>query len=75
MDSLTNLVGRTETWLMTQNGMLRRPLSKDHITTAEFRSQRKPHVHYVVFRRQSGTYSDGKGGLPRWKRAKISMSK
>lgn len=70
MDSFSTLVGRTETWLMMQDGLMRRPLSNKTITRTEFRSQRKPHVHYVVFQRQSGTYSDGKGELPRWTRVK-----
>ncbi len=67
MEAQRYLVGRVETWLM-KDGLLRRPLSNQRVTREEFRSQKEPGVHYVVYAHQSGTYSDGSGGLPVWKR-------
>ena len=58
-------VRRVETWLQ-EDGRLRRPLSKEKLSKQDFEEQRHRDVEYVIFRRVKGTYSDGKGGRPRW---------
>lgn len=63
------LVGRVETWLL-RDGVLRRPMSDKTVSKDQFREERESSVRYVVYQRQEGTYSDGKGGLPFWRRLK-----
>jgi len=67
VEAYKTVVGRVETWLL-QNGTLRRPMSNKAVPQATFKKERNPGVRYIIYQRQQGTYSDGKGGLPLWKR-------
>ncbi len=67
MTRQTKLVWREETWLWRQNG-LRRPLNRERLSQQEFEEQQREGVIYTIYEWVEGTYSDGKGGRPRWRR-------
>ena len=70
MDLANHTVWRQETWLM-QNGVFRRPLKRDTLTRQEFDLQKEDDVEYTVYRRFTGTWSDGKGGRQGWRETRI----
>ena len=56
-----------ETWLQ-EGDLIRRAGSGQSISKEAFEEQRRQTVSYAIFEHLTGTYSDGRGGLPAYKR-------
>ncbi len=57
-----------QTWLQV-DGKLHRPSSSKELSKQEFADQVEDDVRYTIFKFMDGTYSNGKGGRSRWKKA------
>jgi len=58
-----------ETWLKYDN-MMRHAGARNSISMEAFEVQRRTDVEYVIYERVEGTYSNGQGGRPVWKKGK-----
>ena len=58
-----------ETWLKYDN-MMRHAGARNSISMEAFEAQRRTDVEHVIYERVEGTYSNGQGGRPVWKRLK-----
>ena len=67
MTGIGGTTWRVETWLL-DDGKLHRARSNRELTLEEFEEQRDSQVAYVVYHRQRGSYSNSRGGRPRWRR-------
>jgi len=56
-----------ETWLK-QGDMMHHAGNRNPISTEDFKAQQRPNVEYVVYERVEGTYSNGQGGRPAWRK-------